>query len=221
MNPLALQKLFTRWCGLSPKAFIQAHTLDHARALLADDASILDTSYEVGLSGPGRLHDLFVTHEAMSPGAYKARGEGVTMKWGFHGSPFGYALIMITDRGLAGLAFADPGEERAALADMQSRFPCALMRKTRRRRRPMRRASSSPRAGSQDTPLRIVLIGSDFEVRVWETLLAVPLGHAATYSQIAEKVANPKAARAVGAAVGKTRSPSSCRATGFSENPAR
>jgi len=203
MNPLALQKLFTRWCGLSPKAFIQAHTLDHARTLLDADASVLDTSYEVGLSGPGRLHDLFVTHEAMSPGAYKARGEGVTMKWGFHGSPFGYALIMITDRGLAGLAFADPGEERAALADMQSRFPCALYEEDQQATAPYAARIFEPSRWREDTPLRIVMIGSDFEVRVWETLLGVPLGHAATYSQIAQKVASPKAARAVGAAVGR------------------
>lgn len=203
MNPLSLQKLFTRWCGLSPKAFIQAQTLDHARALLNADASILDTSYEVGLSGPGRLHDLFVTHEAMSPGAYKSRGEGVTIKWGFHGSPFGYALIMVTDRGLAGLAFADPGEERAALADMKSRFPCAFYEEDQQATAPYAARIFEPSRWRADTPLRLVLIGSDFEVRVWETLLSVPLGHAATYSQIAEKVNNPKAARAVGAAVGR------------------
>lgn len=203
MNPLALQKLFTRWCGLSPKAFIQAHTLDHARMLLTADASVLDTAYEVGLSGPGRLHDLFVTHEAMSPGAYKARGEGVAMKWGFHGSPFGYALIMISDRGLTGLAFADPGEEKAALADMMRRFPCAAYEEDHAATAPYAARIFDPSRWRPDTPLRLVFIGSDFEVRVWETLLSVPLGHAATYSQIAEKVNNPKAARAVGAAVGR------------------
>ena len=203
MNPLSLQKLFTRWCGLSPKAFIQALTLDHARALLAADASILDTSYEVGLSGPGRLHDLFVTHEAMSPGAYKARGEGVTIKWGFHSSPFGMALIMVTDRGLAGLAFADAGEERAALLDMKGRFPCAEYEEDYEATAPYAARIFEPSRWRQDTPLRIVLIGSDFEVRVWETLLSVPLGHAATYSQIAEKVNKPRAARAVGTAVGR------------------
>ncbi|MBB3933523.1 AraC family transcriptional regulator of adaptative response/methylated-DNA-[protein]-cysteine methyltransferase [Kaistia hirudinis] len=203
MNPLSLQKLFTRWCGLSPKAFIQALTLDHARALLAADASILDTSYEVGLSGPGRLHDLFVTHEAMSPGAYKARGEGVTIKWGFHSSPFGMALIMVTDRGLAGLAFADAGEERAALLDMKGRFPCAEYEEDYEATAPYAARIFEPSRWREDTPLRIVLIGSDFEVRVWETLLSVPLGHAATYSQIAEKVNKPRAARAVGTAVGR------------------
>src|SRR4051795_9719349 len=120
-----LHHLFRRWAGITPKAFLQALTLDHARRLLRDSASVLDASFEVGLSGPGRLHDLFVTHEAMSPGEWKSGGAGLTMSYGFHPSPFGTALVMATARGLAGLAFADPGEERGALADMQSRWPRA------------------------------------------------------------------------------------------------
>src|SRR6185295_15402204 len=125
LAPLALQRLFARWAGLTPKAFLQAVTLNHARALLDASASILDASYELGLSGPGRLHDLFVTHEAISPGAYKAKGAGLTFRYGFHSSPFGTALVMASDRGLAGLAFADPGGEAAALADMTRRWPNA------------------------------------------------------------------------------------------------
>ena len=118
-----LQRLFTRWAGLSPKAFLQAVTLDHARGLLRDSTSILDASYELGLSGPGRLHDLFVTHEGMSPGIYKLRGRGLTITYGFHDCPFGRALILVTNEGLAGLAFADEGQEKSALADMTSRWP--------------------------------------------------------------------------------------------------
>ncbi len=124
-TPTALQKLFTRWAGLSPKAFLQAVTLDHARRLLDDGMPLLETAYEVGMSGPGRLHDLFVTHEAMSPGDYKTRGAGLTIRYGFHLSPFGVALVMITDRGLAGLAFNDAGSERAAFEDMARRWPNA------------------------------------------------------------------------------------------------
>ena len=104
-----LHHLFRRWAGITPKAFLQALTLDHARRLLRDSASVLDASFEVGLSGPGRLHDLFVTHEAMSPGEWKSGGAGLTVSYGFHPSPFGTALVMTTERGLAGLAFADPG----------------------------------------------------------------------------------------------------------------
>src|SRR5918992_1836355 len=120
-----VHRLFRRWCGLTPKAFLQAITLDNAKALLADAASVLDTAYEVGLSGPGRLHDLFVTHEAVTPGAYRARGEGLLMRYGYHPSPFGTALILATERGLAGLAFADEGEQSSALADMTRRWPRA------------------------------------------------------------------------------------------------
>src|SRR6266702_2192028 len=120
-----LHHLFRRWAGLTPKAFLQAITLQRARELLRDSASVLDAAYEVGLSGPGRLHDLFVTHEAMSPGEWKSGGEGLTMHFGFHPSSFGKALIMATDRGLAGLAFADAGEEQATLADMKRRWPKA------------------------------------------------------------------------------------------------
>jgi len=107
-----LQRLFMRWAGLSPKAFVQALTIDHARKLLRDSASVLDTSLEVGLSGPGRLHDLFVTHEGMTPGAYKARGKGLTIRYGFHDCPFGKVLLMMTGQGICGVAFADEARKR-------------------------------------------------------------------------------------------------------------
>src|SRR6185369_15976259 len=122
VTPTELHHLFRRWAGLTPKAFLQALTLDSARNLLRDSASVLDASYEVGLSGPGRLHDLFVVHEAMSPGEWKTGGEGLSVYYGFHPSPFGSALVMATERGLCGLAFADRGGELAALADMRGRW---------------------------------------------------------------------------------------------------
>lgn len=203
MKPLALQKLFTRWAGLSPKGFVQALTLDRARALLADSASVLDATYEVGLSGPGRLHDLFVAHEAMTPGDYKAKGRGLVMRWAFHASPFGSALIMTTERGLAGLAFADPDQERQALADMQARWPNAGFVEDAAATAPYAERVFDRGAWRADQPLRIVMIGSDFEIRVWETLLKLPLGAATTYSDIAAHIGKAKAARAVGAAVGR------------------
>src|SRR5438094_120917 len=125
VTPDELHHLFRRWASLTPKAFMQALTLDHAKGLLRDSASVLDAALDSGLSGPGRLHDLFVTHEAMSPGEWKSGGAGTTISYGFHPSPFGTALVMATERGLAGLAFADSGEEQAALADMRSRWPQA------------------------------------------------------------------------------------------------
>jgi AraC family transcriptional regulator of adaptative response/methylated-DNA-[protein]-cysteine methyltransferase len=198
-----LHHLFRRWCGLTPKAFLQALTLNHARDLLRGKASILDAAYEVGLSGPGRLHDLFVTHEAMSPGEWKAGGEGLTLTYGFHPSPFGMALVMTTPRGLAGLALADAGKERAALKDMKSRWPRAKYVEDFAATAPTARRIFDTDLWKPNQPLRVVLIGTDFEVRVWEQLLSIPMGGLDTYSGIAGKIDAPKAARAVGAAVGK------------------
>src|SRR3569623_1558640 len=125
VTPDELHHLFRRWAGLTPKGFMQAVTLDNAKRLLRESGNILDAAYESGLSGPGRLHDLFVTHEAMSPGEWKKGGAGLTLRYGFHPSPFGTAVIIATARGLAGLAFADPGEEIPALRDMQARWRLA------------------------------------------------------------------------------------------------
>jgi len=203
VSPTELHHLFRRWAGLTPKAFLQALTLDHARALLRASASVLDASYEVGLSGPGRLHDLFVTHEAMSPGEWKSGGEGLTISYGFHPSPFGTALVMATGRGLSGLAFADPGKEKAALADMRRRWPKAKYREDAACTAPLAARIFDRKLWRPERPLRVVLIGTDFEVRVWETLMRIPLGRATTYSDIAGSIGRPAAARAVGAAVGK------------------
>src|SRR4051795_4210528 len=166
--PDELHHLSRRWAGLTPKAFLQAITLDNARKLLRDSASVLDATYEVGLSGPGRLHDLFVTHEAMSPGEWKSGGEGLTITYGYHPSPFGIALVMATPRGLAGLAFGDPGEEKAMLADMQSRWPKATYVEGSARTAPLARRIFDRKLWRPDQPLRVVLIGTDWEVRVWE-----------------------------------------------------
>ncbi len=198
-----LHHLFRRWAGITPKAFLQAVTLDRARDLLRDSASILDASYELGLSGPGRLHDLFVTHEAMTPGAFKTGGANLEIAYGFHPSPFGKALLMVAPLGLAGLGFAEPGEEKAALADMTRRWPKATFVPDPARTAPFARRVFDPAQWSADRPLNVVLIGTDFEVRVWETLLKIPMGRAVSYSDIASNIKSPKASRAVGAAVGK------------------
>ena len=198
-----LHHLFRRWCGLTPKAFLQALTLDSARTLLRQSASVLDTSYEVGLSGPGRLHDLFVTHEAMSPGEWKAGGEGLTITYGFHPCPFGMALVMNTPRGLAGLALADAGKERASLRDMRTRWPRAKYVEDYAATAATARRIFDSATWKPDQPLRVVLIGTDFEIRVWEKLLTIPMGKLSTYSDLARSAGTPKAARAVGAAVGK------------------
>jgi AraC family transcriptional regulator, regulatory protein of adaptative response / methylated-DNA-[protein]-cysteine methyltransferase len=203
LSPEQLQKLFSRWAGLTPKAFLQALTLDHARKMLTESASILETSFEVGLSGPGRLHDLFVTHEGMSPGIYKNRGGGLTISYAYHPSPFGLALVMATPFGLCGLSFCDEGGELEALKDMQSRWPNAVYKEDSAVTAPYAAKIFAEPHLKANQPLRITFIGTDFEIRVWETLLKIPRGRATTYGDIAKNIGSPKAARAVGAAVGK------------------
>ncbi|KQZ49920.1 6-O-methylguanine DNA methyltransferase [Rhizobium sp. Root149] len=204
-SPTQLQKVFTRWAGLSPKAFLQAVTLDHAKRLLhQEELPLLETSLEVGLSGPSRLHDLFVTHEAMSPGEWKAKGGGLTMRYGFHPSPFGLALVMVTDRGLAGLAFADDeGGRDACFHDMARRWPNAHYVQDSDATAPYISRVFDARRWACEEPLRVVLIGSDFQIRVWQSLLKIPFGKAVTYSDVARDIGQPTASRAVGAAIGR------------------
>ncbi|MCC5977133.1 MAG: bifunctional helix-turn-helix domain-containing protein/methylated-DNA--[protein]-cysteine S-methyltransferase [Salinarimonas sp.] len=203
LAPVQVQRLFKRWAGLTPKAFLQAVTLDAAKRMLADSASVLDTAYETGLSGPSRLHDLFVTHEALSPGEFKRGGGGVTMVYGYHPTPFGEAIVVATPRGLAGLGFVDDGARDAALADMRRRWPNADFSHDDAATSGYAARVFEREAWQPDQPLRVVMIGTDFELRVWETLLRIPFGRAATYSDIARQIGRPKAARAVGAAVGR------------------
>jgi AraC family transcriptional regulator, regulatory protein of adaptative response / methylated-DNA-[protein]-cysteine methyltransferase len=206
LSPAHAQKLFKRWCGLSPKEFVQAITVDHARALLSQSASVLEAAHEVGLSGGGRLHDLFVDHEAMTPGDYKRRGEGLHIAYGFHASPFGEAVLLATDRGVAGLAFVDEdaGQTRAeALADMTRRWPGAAFTEAPARTEPHFTRIFDPARWTPEQPVRLVLIGTDFEVRVWEALLRIPMGRAVRYADIANHLGKPTASRAVGSAVGR------------------
>jgi len=206
LSPAHCQKLFKRWCGLSPKEFVQAITIDRARNLLQGSASLLETAYEVGLSGAGRLHDLFVSHEAMTPGDYKRRGDGIAMAYGFHPSPFGEALLLATERGVAGLAFVneDKGQSQAdALVDMMQRWPKATFIAAPERTAAYAEQIFQTSQWSAERPVRLVMIGTDFEVRVWQALLKIPMGRAVTYADIARHLGQPTASRAVGSAVGR------------------
>jgi AraC family transcriptional regulator of adaptative response/methylated-DNA-[protein]-cysteine methyltransferase len=199
-----LTDLFRRWCGLSPKSFAQAVALDHAKSLLRDQASVLDTTYEVGLSSTSRLHDLFVTYEAMPPGVFRAGGAGIDMIWGVAPSPFGLAVVTATEYGISGLGFADQDMSiDAAFADLANRWPNARFSRDDARIVPLVAGIFEPSRWSADHPVRVVLIGTDFEVKVWETLLKIPCGRATTYSDVARSIGKPSASRAVGAAVGK------------------
>lgn len=204
MTERQLTDLFRRWCGLTPKSFAQAVALNHAKTLLADRESVLATTYAVGLSSTSRLHDLFVAHEAMPPGAYRARGEGLAMSWGIAPSPFGTAVLVLTEYGLAGIGFADAEVSvEAAFEDLRQRWPNARYTRDDARVAPVAARVFDPARWNADEPVRVVLIGTDFEVSVWQTLLKIPVGGATTYADVARTIGRPTASRAVGAAVGK------------------
>lgn len=199
-----LTELFRRWCGLSPKSFAQAVALDHAKSLLRARESVLDTTYEVGLSSTSRLHDLFVAHEAMPPGIFRAGGDGIDMVWGAGPSPFGTAVVTATDYGMSGLGFADQDMTiKQAFDDLANRWPKARFHRDDAKVAPLIAAAFDPARWSPAHPVRVVLIGTDFEIKVWETLLTIPVGAATTYQSVATQIGRPTAARAVGAAVGK------------------
>lgn len=198
-----LTELFRRWCGLTPKGFAQAVALDHAKRLLRDNASMLDTSFELGLSSASRLHDLFVTHMAMPPGAWRDGGRGMKMRWGVAPSPFGPAVLVVTDYGLAGIGFVENDEIASAFEDLRHRWPNAEYARNDAEIAPIAAQVFDPQRWNPEEPVRVVMIGTDFEIRVWEALLSIPLGGATTYGAIANRLGKPKASRAVGAAVGR------------------
>ena len=190
------QRLFSRWVGVSPKKYQQYLTLEHAKTLLRERRSVLDTALEAGLSGPGRLHDLFVGWEAMTPGEYGRGGEGLAIAHGAGDTPFGEAMAFWTDRGLCGLAFTAETGREAAMADMRGRWPQARFREAEA-------ATMLRGAFGGGTGIHLAVMGAPFQIKVWEALMAIPSGHVTTYSDIAARIGNPKALRAVGTAVGR------------------
>ncbi|HUO99014.1 MAG TPA: methylated-DNA--[protein]-cysteine S-methyltransferase [Rhizomicrobium sp.] len=200
LSPFHFQRLFTRYVGVSPKAFVAHLTLAHAKAELAKGASVLGAALDAGLSGPSRLHDLCLKVEAMTPGEYAKAGAGVTIDYGFGPCPFGTAIVLATAKGVCGLGFGEEGDESAMLADMKSRWPKAGYSRTQERASQFLARIFDP-ARKQILPLH--LMGTPFQVKVWEALLAIPSGHFSTYGTIATGLDNPNAARAVGAAVGR------------------
>jgi AraC family transcriptional regulator, regulatory protein of adaptative response / methylated-DNA-[protein]-cysteine methyltransferase len=200
MSPAHFQRTFSQWVGVSPKRYQQYLTLDHARRLLAERHTTLETAHEVGLSGGGRLHDLFLTWEAMSPGDYARAGAGLTVYWGWFDSPFGPTIVMGTDKGLCGMGFAAELGEPAAMEDLRQRWPRADFVEDPKRLRPwvLRAFGAEPDKGPP-----LYLIGAPFQIKVWEALLRIPTGHVTTYSDIASAIGHPAANRAVGSAVGR------------------
>lgn len=201
LSPHHLQRLFGRWAGITPKRFLQFVTKEHAKALLAASADVLTASCEAGLSGPGRLHDLFVACEALTPGEFKRQGEGLAVAYGFHPSPFGECLLAVTRRGICGLAFVDEGGRSRALETLAARLPRADLHEDVAETRPYVERAFAPLAAGRG-PLHLLLKGTNFQLKVWEALLRIPPGRVASYRDIAVAVGAPGAARAVGQAVG-------------------
>jgi len=200
MSAAHFQRTFSAWVGVSPKKYQQYLALDHARRLLAERHTTLSASHEVGLSGTGRLHDLFLKWEAMSPGDYARGGEGLKIFWGWFESPFGPTLVTGTERGICGMGFAADMGGDACMVDLLSRWPKAGFAEDPMQLRPWVDRAFAARPG---TDTRLYLIGAPFQIKVWEALLRIPSGHVTTYSDIASAIGHPAATRAVGTAVGR------------------
>jgi len=198
LSPFHFQRIFTRWAGVSPKTFVSAIAHAEARSLLEDGASVLDAALDTGLSGPSRLHDLFIAHEAVTPGEAKRRGEGMQLRYGYAPTPFGRGLFVLAPRGLCGLAFCDQDGDEAAYADMHARWPAADWVRDDEAARAIAPAAFL----GEGAPPPIALIGPPFHVQVWKALLRIPSGGTATYSDVARWAGKPEAARATGAAIG-------------------
>ena len=198
-SPYHFQRLFSRWVGLSPKKYVQYLTLDRAKASLDASQSVLAAAFASGLSSPGRLHDLFVNVEGVTPGEYKRGGAGLIIRHGVHDSPFGPCLLMHTERGICGLAFVDEDDERQGLASMAARWPNAELVEDAAAGAELASRIFSPRSGDR---LTVLLHGTPFQIQVWEALLRIPAGAVTSYQALADSLGKPNASRAVGTANG-------------------
>ncbi|MFZ1987537.1 MAG: bifunctional helix-turn-helix domain-containing protein/methylated-DNA--[protein]-cysteine S-methyltransferase [Minisyncoccia bacterium] len=190
---------FTEWVGVPPKRFLSYLTKEHAKELLANSKNVLDASYKSGLSGPSRLHDLLVTHDAVSPGEFKS-GE-IEIRYGIHASPFGWCLLGVTPRGVCALSFLENASEREALQILKKAWPNAKLVLDNVATKPFQEKIFTHFGSKKKMPL--VVHGTNFQMKVWEALLAIPPGKVASYADIARRIGSPKAVRAVGTACGK------------------
>ena len=200
LSPYHFQRLFTRWAGVSPRRFLAFLTAEHARAALAKGADVLAAALGAGLSGPGRLHDLLVTVEAVTPGEARRRGAGLAISYGFTDSPFGRCVVGATERGVCGLAFVTGDGDDAALEEIRARWPAAAWKADSAAIRPLADTVFAP-PGAPKGPLPVHVSGTNFQIKVWEALMRVPAGHLVAYSELAAAVGCPKAARSVGTAL--------------------
>ncbi len=196
------QRIFQRWAGISPKKFLQFLTKEYAKQLLKE-SNLLETSYEAGLSGPGRLHDLFVTCEGMSPGEYKDGGQGLKIDYGFHPTPFGEAFMALTDRGICGLSFINEPDAEKTIKKFQQDWSKAKLNFNQARVKDHIESIFPSAIKSKKTSIKLLCRGTNFQIKVWEALLRIPSGCVVTYKTVAEGIQCPKAVRAVGNAIGR------------------
>lgn len=201
LSPFHFQRVFKRWAGISPKRFLQYVTLANAKRLLIDDASVLDAALETGLSGPSRLHDLFISCEAITPGEFKALGARLVIRYGLHDGPLGRVLLGVTERGICWLSFVDGDDDSAIAALFREWQGAGLVRDDGGTADWVRRAFEIQAHPGE--PLPLLLKGTNFQVKVWEALLRIPFGHRTSYQSIAETIGQPRAVRAVGRAIGR------------------
>ena len=201
LSEFHFQRLFRQWAGVTPKNFLQCLTLNRAKELLSQSHTLLDTSLELGLSGTGRLHDLFLSLEAMTPGDFKRAGEGLIIHWGVHATPFGEALFAITPRGLCALTFLEEASRSKVVAELQARWPEAALVEASLQTEPYALEVVSRMQGTMGRPLALLLKGSPFQIQVWKALLAIPEGHLTSYQGLARLAGVPNATRAVGSAL--------------------
>jgi AraC family transcriptional regulator of adaptative response/methylated-DNA-[protein]-cysteine methyltransferase len=202
LSPFHFERLFQRWAGTSPKRFLQYLTKEHAKALLRDSKSLLDVAGESGLSGVGRLHDLFVTCEAVTPGEYKLHGKGVTIRYGFHPTPFGECLLAMTERGVCSLQFVMTSRA-AALRELRDEWSGAELQEDERETASICRQIFDTRSKGRRAPFHLHLRGTNFQLKVWQALLTIPSGSLTNYGDLATRISAPNAPRAVGSAVGR------------------
>ncbi|MCG8636831.1 MAG: methylated-DNA--[protein]-cysteine S-methyltransferase [Desulfobacterales bacterium] len=207
LSEFHFQKLFSRWVGISPKRFLQFLTKEHAKKLLADSKNILDVTYETGLSSPGRLHDLFISCEAMTPGAYKDKGRGLDIKFGFTPTPFGCCMLAFTAQGICNLKFVRDYSREEMAAWLASAWPKAGISRNDDEAAAYGRRIFALALPDKPAPLHLFIRGTNFQIKVWEALTRIPIGTTVTYQDIAGHIGHPGAVRAVGTAVGKNPVP--------------
>lgn len=201
LSEFHLQRIFSEWAGISPKRFLQFVTKEYARQALRQSKDLLATTLETGLSSPGRLHDLMVTCEAMSPGEIKTLGAGLEIRFGESPTPFGQALIAWTGRGICHLGFVDDGTLDAAVTSLKQDWPAASF--VYDQQRALQLASEIFATTPSTQPLHLLLRGTNFQLKVWEALLAIAPGEVLSYSQVGRLVAMPRACRSIGTAIAK------------------